>query len=90
MRKVERWFYPGERVRVYYRSVGEWKDATVRSMIRKPKSRSPNPAYYQVTVEGRENPRYYRPRELQPVKRVAARAKRPAARGAARAAATGR
>ncbi len=72
MKKVERWFYPGERVRVYYRSVGEWKDATVRSMIRRPKQRSPNPAYYQVTVEGKENPRYYRPAELQPVKRAGA------------------
>jgi hypothetical protein len=70
MKKAERWFYPGERVRVFYKSVGEWKDATIRSMILLPKQRSPNPSYYQVTCEGKENPRYYRPRELQPVKRT--------------------
>jgi hypothetical protein len=87
MKKAERWFYPGERVRVYYKSVGEWKEATIRSMILLPKQRSPNPSYYQVTCEGKENPRYYRPKELQPVKRTAsaakprARAKRGAAGG---------
>ncbi len=86
MKKAERWFYPGERVRVYYKSVGEWKEATIRSMILLPKQRSPNPSYYQVTCEGKENPRYYRPKELQPVKRTAsagkprARAKRAAPR----------
>jgi hypothetical protein len=75
MKKAERWFYPGERVRVYYKSVGEWKEATIRSMILLPKQRSPNPSYYQVTCEGKENPRYYRPKELQPVKRTAATGK---------------
>jgi hypothetical protein len=69
MKKAERWFYPGERVRVYYKSVGEWKEATIRSMILLPKQRSPNPSFYQVTCEGKQNPRYYRPKELQPVKR---------------------
>jgi hypothetical protein len=89
MKKAERWFYPGERVRVYYKSVGEWKEATVRSMILLPKQRSPNPSYYQVTCEGKENPRYYRPQELQPVKRTApvgksrVRAKRAAPRASA-------
>jgi len=72
MKKADRWFYPGERVQVYYKSVGEWKDATVRTMIRLPKQRSPNPSYYQVTVEGKENPRYYRAKELRPVKRAPA------------------
>ncbi len=67
MKKAERWFYPGERVRVYYKSVREWKVATIRSMIRLPKQRSPNPTYYQVTCEGKENPRYYRRKELQPL-----------------------
>lgn len=86
MKKAERWFYPGERVRVYYKSLGEWKDATIRAMILLPKQRSPNPSYYQVTCDGKENPRYYRPQELQKVKRAApggtprARAKRPASR----------
>jgi len=79
MRKVERWFYPGERVQVYYKSVGEWKDGIIRSMIRKPKQRSPNPSFYQVTVDGKENPRYYRPRELKPAVRAAARSRRRAA-----------
>ena len=86
MKKAERWFYPGERVRVYYTSVGEWKEATIRSMILLPKQRSPNPSFYQVTCEGKQNPRYYRPRELQPVTRAAStgrsrvRAKRAAPR----------
>ena len=86
MKKAERWFYPGERVRVYYKSVGEWKEATIRSMILLPKQRSPNPSFYQVTCEGKQNPRYYRPRELQPVTRAAStgrprvRAKRAAPR----------
>ena len=71
MKKAERWFYPGERVRVYYKSVGEWKEATIRSMILLPKQRSPNPSFYQVTCEGKQNPRYYRPKELQPLKRGA-------------------
>ena len=71
MKKAERWFYPGERVRVYYKSVGEWKEATIRSMILLPKQRSPNPSFYQVTCEGKQNPRYYRPKELQPLKRTA-------------------
>ncbi len=71
MKKAERWFYPGERVRVYYKSVREWKVATIRSMIRLPKQRSPNPTYYQVTCEGKENPRYYRPKELQPLRSAA-------------------
>jgi len=75
MKKAERWFYPGERVRVYYKSVGEWKEATIRSMILLPKQRSPNPSYYQVTCDGKENPRYYRPQELQPVKRTASAGK---------------
>jgi hypothetical protein len=89
MKKAERWFYPGERVRVFYKSVGEWKDATIRSMILLPKQRSPNPSYYQVTCEGKENPRYYRPKELQPVRRTASagksrgRAKRAAPRASA-------
>jgi hypothetical protein len=86
MKKAERWFYPGERVRVYYRSVGEWKEATIRSMIPLPRQRSPNPSFYRVTCEGKQNPRYYRPKELQPLKRTASmsrsrvRAKRAAPR----------
>ncbi len=67
MKKAERWLYPGERVQVYYKSKKEWKVATIRSMIRRPKQRSLNPSYYQVTVDGKENPRYYRPRELRPI-----------------------
>jgi hypothetical protein len=92
MKKAERWFYPGERVRVFYKSVGEWKDATIRSMILLPKQRSPNPSYYQVTCEGKENPRYYRPKELQPVKRTgpAGRARVRAKRAAPRASLTSR
>jgi hypothetical protein len=86
MKKAERWFYPGERVRVYYKSVGEWKEATIRSMILLPKQRSLNPSFYQVTCEGKQNPRYYRAKELQPLKRSASasrprlRAKRAAPR----------
>jgi len=85
MKKAERWFYPGERVQVFYKSVGEWKDGIIRSMIRIPKQRSPNPSFYQVTVDGKENPRYYRPRELKPPVRAAAkRRKRAAPRASAR------
>ena len=80
MKQAERWFYPGERVRVYYKSVREWKVATIRSLILLPNRRSPNPSYYQVTCEGKVNPRYYRPKELRPVKRAAPKAKRPSAR----------
>jgi hypothetical protein len=76
MKKVERWFYPGERVQVFYKSVGEWKDGIIRSMIRTPKQRSPNPSFYQVTVDGKENPRYYRPRELKLAVRAAAKPRR--------------
>jgi hypothetical protein len=89
MKKAERWFYPGERVQVYYKSVGEWKDGIIRSMIRLPKQRSPNPSFYQVTVDGKENPRYYKPRELKPAARAVAspgrrtRAKRTAPRASA-------
>jgi hypothetical protein len=84
MKKAERWFYPGELVQVYYKSKREWKVATIRSMIRTPKQRSLNPSYYQVTVDGKENPRYYKPRELKPVDRiVAARSRSRRARGAA-------
>jgi hypothetical protein len=79
MKKAERWFYPGERVQVFYKSVGEWKDGIIRSMIRLPKQRSPNPSFYQVTVDGKENPRYYRPRELKPAVRAAAKPRRRAA-----------
>jgi hypothetical protein len=79
MKKVERWFYPGERVLVYYKSVGAWKDGIIRSMIRLPKQRSPNPSFYQVTVDGKENPRYYRARELKPAVRAAARPRKRAA-----------
>jgi hypothetical protein len=75
MKKAERWFYPGERVQVYYKSKKEWKVATIRSMIRRPKQRSLNPSYYQVTVDGKENPRYYRPRELRPINGAAVLAK---------------
>jgi hypothetical protein len=90
MKKAERWFYPGERVQVYYKSVGEWKDGIIRSMIRLPKQRSPNPSFYQVTVDGKENPRYYRPRELKPAVRAAARPRTRAKRAAPRAGATPR
>jgi hypothetical protein len=65
MKQVERWLMPGERVRVWYKSAREWKLATVRALVFDPSRRSANPSFYQVTCEGKENPRYYRREELQ-------------------------
>lgn len=65
MKKVERWLMPGERVRVWYKSARAWKIATIRALVFDRSRRSPNPAFYQITCEGKENPRHYRRQELQ-------------------------
>jgi hypothetical protein len=65
MKRVERWLMPGERVRVWYKSAREWKLATVRALVFDRSRRSPNPTFYQITCEGKQNPRYYRREELQ-------------------------
>jgi hypothetical protein len=65
MKRVERWLMPGERVRVWYKSAREWKLATVRALVFDRSRRSGNPSFYQITCEGKENPRYYRREELQ-------------------------
>lgn len=65
MKQVERWLMPGERVRVWYKSAREWKLATVRALVFDRSRRSASPTFYQVTCEGKENPRYYRREELQ-------------------------
>jgi hypothetical protein len=83
MKRVERWLMPGERVRVWYKSAREWKLATVRALVFDRSRRSPNPAYYQITCEGKENPRYYRREELQ-LLNGQGRSPRPAARAAKR------
>ena len=65
MKKVERWLMPGERVRVWYKSAREWKIATVRALVFDRSSRSRAPAFYQITCEGKQNPRHYRRDELE-------------------------
>jgi hypothetical protein len=65
MKRVERWLMPGERVRVWYKSAREWKLATVRALVFDRSRRSAHPSFYQITCEGKENPRYYRREELQ-------------------------
>jgi hypothetical protein len=56
----------GDRVRVWYASERQWKEATVRAVIMEP---APSMrVYYQVRCEGKDNPRYYRTEELQPTK----------------------
>jgi len=58
-------FFPGDRVRVWYRSERRWKAATVRAMILEP---PPNPrCYYQIRCGGKDDPRHYRAEELQPL-----------------------
>jgi len=57
-------FFPGDRVRVWYRSERRWKAATVRAMILEPPPTSRT--YYQVRCDGKDNPRYYRAEELRP------------------------
>lgn len=89
MKKVERWLMPGERVRVWYKSARQWKVATVRTLVVDKSRRSPRPAFYQITCEGKQNPRYYRREELQLVngktgpRRTAGRTVQRAARAAA-------
>jgi len=58
-------YFPGDRVRVWYRSERRWKAATVRAVILEPPPSSRT--HFQVRCAGRDNPRYYRAEELQPL-----------------------
>ncbi|MCZ7564366.1 MAG: hypothetical protein M5U08_11820 [Burkholderiales bacterium] len=58
-------FFPGDRVRVWYRSERRWKAATVRALILEPPPTSRT--YYQIRCDGKDNPRYYRAEELRPL-----------------------
>lgn len=58
-------FFPGDRVRVWYRSERRWKAATVRAVTLEPPPCSRS--FYQVRCDGKDNPRYYRAEELQPL-----------------------
>lgn len=85
MKRVERWLMPGERVRVWYKSAREWKLATVRTLVFDRSRRSASPTFYQITCEGKENPRYYRREELQLLNGHSSKGRAPrVARGAGR------
>lgn len=65
MRKLGMAFFPGDCVRVWYRSERRWKAATMRAVILEPPPRSRT--HYQVRSQIKDNPRYYRADELRPL-----------------------